>query len=373
MKLDSIFVLILGCNLKSLLANNDFLGNEYKSYNDLLKKFVCDQPNESCYLRTCQKCPDKSEIKEFLEKVFEDNEVEEISYKAWVSTDRCKFINVVSDSAEFIDSLVESFESLVQHDYIAKAQSKCYRQFKNDLKEGEVLATLDFAENYPVVVQEEVQGHYWNNSQISILPSVIYYKENGIVKNLSTVGVLENNTHDTVSVYMFQKQLVELIKLKIPNVKKVIYFSDGAPQQFKNKKNFRNLCLHHQDFSIDAEWHFFATAHGKGPCDGLGGMVKFQARRACLQFASRRNILTSLEFYEWGKNHFKSVEFIHCTDEDYTSTSKDLETRFQNLKPIKGTQKMHTFIPEKNQHNEILRLKTKTVSSSTETRVFKVV
>jgi len=116
---------------------------------------------------------------------------------------------------------------------------------------------------------------------------------------------------------MFQKKLIELIKLKVPDVNKIFYFSDGAPQHFKNKKNFLNLILHREDFNINTEWHFFATAHGKGPCDGLGGMVKFQARRSCLQFGAKQSILNSTEFYEWGKSHFKSIDFLHCTNEDY--------------------------------------------------------
>ena len=55
--------------------------------------------------------------------------------------------------------------------------------------------------------------------------------------------------------------------------KKIIYFSDGAASH-KNRKNFINLCLHKDDFGISAEWYFYATSHGKGACDGVGGTVK---------------------------------------------------------------------------------------------------
>lgn len=51
----------------------------------------------------------------------------------------------------------------------------------------------------------------------------------------------------------------------------------------KIKKNFLNLAQHKKDFGIDAEWHFFATSHSKGACDGLEGTVKRQARIKCLQ------------------------------------------------------------------------------------------
>ena len=34
---------------------------------------------------------------------------------------------------------------------------------------------------------------------------------------------------------------------------------------------------------MPAERHLFATSHGKGPCDGIGGTVKRLATRASLQ------------------------------------------------------------------------------------------
>jgi hypothetical protein len=65
--------------------------------------------------------------------------------------------------------------------------------------------------------------------------------------------------------------------------KKILYFSDGCAGQYKNCKNFINLCHHKEDFGIEAEWNFFATSHGKGPCDGVGGTVKRLAAKASLQ------------------------------------------------------------------------------------------
>ena len=54
------------------------------------------------------------------------------------------------------------------------------------------------------------------------------------------------------------------------NQLKIKHFSDGASSQYKNQKNIHNLCLHESDFGIPAEWHFLATSHGKGACDGIG-------------------------------------------------------------------------------------------------------
>ena len=57
----------------------------------------------------------------------------------------------------------------------------------------------------------------------------------------------------------------------------IMYLSDGAASQYKNRENLINLYNHSSDFGITAEWHFSATSHGKGACDGLGGTVKLLA------------------------------------------------------------------------------------------------
>ena len=57
-------------------------------------------------------------------------------------------------------------------------------------------------------------------------------------------------------------------------IEHVFYWTDGDGSQFKNKFNFANLWHHKADFGCTADWSFFATSHGKGPIDGIGGEVK---------------------------------------------------------------------------------------------------
>ena len=50
-----------------------------------------------------------------------------------------------------------------------------------------------------------------------------------------------------------------------------------------NIKTFTNLMSHRDDFSLDAEWNFFAISHGKNACDGIGGTVKRLAAHVSIQ------------------------------------------------------------------------------------------
>ena len=57
--------------------------------------------------------------------------------------------------------------------------------------------------------------------------------------------------------------MIDKLKIVLNALGKLIYFSDGAASQYKNYKNFINLCYHENDFGVPAEWNFFATSHGK--------------------------------------------------------------------------------------------------------------
>ena len=127
--------------------------------------------------------------------------------------------------------------------------------------------------------------------------------------------------------------------------KKVVYYSDGAASQYKNRKNFINLCNHESDFGIKAEWQFSATSHGKGACDGVGGTVKRLAARASLQRPCDEQIMTPLQLFEWASNSIPGIVFMYCSCVEYEETKVQLEARFDNSRTIPGTRKLHSFVP----------------------------
>ena len=77
----------------------------------------------------------------------------------------------------------------------------------------------------------------------------------------------------------------------------------------KTAKNFINLCHREDDFGMPAEWHFFATSHGKGPCDGVGGTVKRLAAHASLQRPYDKHILTPHQLYDFSAPKYQQVTF----------------------------------------------------------------
>ena len=213
----------------------------------------------------------------------------------------------------------------------------------------------DFAENYSFIVQDAAQSFHWNNFQATLQPFVCYYKKLGHDElfHTSFVVISECSTHDTVAVHLFQKVLIDFLSSNIAKPRFIIYFSDGCAAQYKNKKNFINLCHHEKDFGIAAEWHFFATSHGKGPCDGVGGTVKRLAARASLQRPYDNQIMTPRQLFEFGQSEIKQVNFCYTTVEQHDQEAKHLEDRFTISRTIPGTHRLHSFRPISKEEIEV--------------------
>ena len=220
---------------------------------------------------------------------------------------------------------------------------------------------MDTTEIYAFVVQDEVHGFHWNNNQATLHPFITYFKNNRSIASLSFVIISDCLKHDTVAVHLFQKYLIQFLNQKFSHMNKIYYFSDGAASQYKNRKKFINICHHRKDFNLHAEWHFFATSNGKGPCDGIGGTVKRLAARSSLQHPTRQHVTTPIELYQWANENIKGINFQYVAAEEYANELKALECRFGRSRTVPGTQGLHAVMPIF-QH----KLQVKTYSSALE-------
>ena len=155
---------------------------------------------------------------------------------------------------------------------------------------------MDFAENYSFVCQDAVH------------PVVVYYKDN--CQSLSCKSfcmVRDEREHNAIVVHKFIHVVVDSLKDVSPSLNHIHYCSDGAASQYKNYKNFTNLLHHYTDFSVTADWNFFATSNGKSPCDGIGGTVKWLVTRACLQAPRQGQILDSEPSFSGAEKIFRAL------------------------------------------------------------------
>ncbi|KAK3911628.1 ARL14 effector protein [Frankliniella fusca] len=333
-------------NFKLLLEGANFkkYDQELNTYYDFLGACICNPPRAECYIESCcPTCPGADSLEIKLKKLLEDNFVDKVLYQQWTSTDRCCLETISKNADEFIDVIIEQLKTLLPHHFISKEQSKHYKYLKENLKEGEVLTVCDFAENYTCVVQDAIQSYYWKNEQVTIHPFVAYYKNSsGETVSTSFAVVSDYMKHHVDAVYAFQKEFINFIKLKVPNVKKVIYFSDGAAQQYKSKFNALNLSYHSEDFALQAEWHYFGTSHGKGPCDGLAGTMK---RNAYLDSLRKQLIRSPLEFFEWAQKKMTGITVAYVRTEQVQEISSFLQNRFSKVLKVPKIRSHHCIVP----------------------------
>ena len=219
---------------------------------------------------------------------------------------------------------------------------------------------LDFAENYAFIVQNEIQSFHWNNQQCTLHPAVVYYiNVDNKLEVKSFTFISKDLTHDTSFVYDVQCRIMEYIKQNLPLIRKIIYFSDGCAGQYKNYKNFLNICHHKEDFGLEAEWNFFATSHGKSAVDGIGGTVKRVVARASMQRSGTESILTAETMVKFCLEKIPKITF-QLIEEDTLKTVREKQlTRYELGRTIPGTRGFHFFCPISS--NEIT---FKTISNS---------
>ena len=112
-------------------------------------------------------------------------------------------------------------------------QSVC----KENLEYDTCMIQMDFAENFAFLCQDSTQGYYYNNTQATIHPFVIYYKDqvDNQLKSESFCIISNDMKHTAVTVNTFQEKVLDKLKDLCPWIRNVIYISDGAPTQYKNK------------------------------------------------------------------------------------------------------------------------------------------
>ena len=238
----------------------------------------------------CTNCPGTNTLRKFLEEELSDIDPDfQFQYSQWQTTDRASLVMVTSTCEEYKDTLISAISAITKHSFLATCQANFLRD-KESLKVNEVIVLGDFAENFQFLVKDEIQCYHWSKEYCTLYPLIVYFIDGEGNIQHNSLCFIRNN--DANFVYKIQTILVDYLKENLLIVDKIFYFYDGCAEQYKNHKNFINLCHHQQDFNMDAEWILFANSHGKSPCDSVGGFVKCDVAKCSLQRPLHDQILS---------------------------------------------------------------------------------
>lgn len=175
---------------------------------------------------------------------------------------------------ECFEVLVTKMPHFLLHTFIKRVQADEFKSERESVKDDpdKVVIQVDFAENYTAKLQNEIQSAYWAYSQVTIF-TICIWEQQGVH---SLVIVSDYLHHDKYAVNVFLQVILQWLDENVRRFEKHVFFSDGAASQFKQRFLFCSLTL----LGRRITWNFFATSHGKGPVDGIGGTAKRQVKWA---------------------------------------------------------------------------------------------
>lgn len=330
---------------------------------DALKEFilsgiVCSRQNDNCVLQECQNCPGKEAITtDFL--CINEDEIEEVTFGFWEKGELQKKI-VSLDT--FLRELQDYSEIISTHQRIKDIQREAIKDIKDFAKKDSKCLVLhgDFAENWAVILKNEIQSYYYKKDQISIFTAVCYH---GNDKTMSYAVVSDDRKHDSAHAIMAMNMIIEDVKKQtdLHSFEEIITISDGAGSHFKNRYQFHEF----KNSKTNRRWLFSATGHGKGACDGVGGLVKHYASSHNLNDETLDFIQNAEGFAKHVKSYTTAISILVLdkTELEKFRTEK-VDYWKMNAAEVKGIQKNHywklenkiSFIAKTAQH-ELQRIK----------------
>ena len=233
-------------------------------------------------------------VKEWVTKTKENKESTQ-SYLHW-HVHHCSY-------RDLINLYVKQIHAMSEHTFLASWNYVQFKKCKNNLQVGDILIVNDFAQNYLCLHQNEPQGMHWEHKQVTLHPTVVYFRCKDC-NNISTheIGHVSNDLkHDTHLVKKFNEKTLKVLENRGIEICKIIIFSDQAPSQYKNKTAFKYI---HNNI-LPVMLNFFATRHGKGPCDGCAGRIKQKV--SALVKAETGVVNSPQTFYKLCKEHIEKA------------------------------------------------------------------
>ncbi|KAF2888347.1 hypothetical protein ILUMI_17826 [Ignelater luminosus] len=192
-----------------------------------------------------------------------------VIWKEWVKADDKKYRLIIHETStgKLFEKIKEDFIEFLHHVSIKKIQSDTFLNDKNNPFVR--ILQIDFAMSYSCEYQNEVQSALWARSSVTLFTAASFFNN----KCKSYVICSDCHSKDKDTVFVFVNHIYDLIMANCTD--SLINGAYGAMNHLQNLKFMVRLLQylskkHNKSFW----WKYFATSHGKGVVDGIGGNLK---------------------------------------------------------------------------------------------------
>lgn len=270
----------------------------------LAKSSVCSMDDYKCLDNKCKQCEPTKIFRADLQQWLESEDGNHIDYHLWEYGEEAykdrkvrKLIKMRKRGlrADLYNDLIKQLDrtpSFALHKKNAIAQLHSYKLCKESLKPDEVIAVVDFAENYVCRQHSESQSAYYGRNSTTVHPMVLIFPHGSNISR-DYFDIISNDLkHDGAAVRVFISKLARHLSVHYPHVNTIKVWSDGCGVQYKSRLPMLNMS---NNFSIPQTiiWNFFGSRHGKNESDGESAVVK-----SAMDIATKSEQLTMLNAQE---------------------------------------------------------------------------
>jgi hypothetical protein len=188
---------------------------------------------------------------------------------------------------------------------VARWQDEHFRICRDTFHVGIVLSVVDFAENYTLQPQNEIQSQYYHSEKVNIMVHITYRhgpdsnEQNKVILKEYHFYISDDRCHDLAYVQHCFQLFYNHLKEKNIQMDQHWIWSDGCAGQLKNARVFQWLCMLHKKLKVPHIWNYFESGHGKGEHDGVGACIKRVLHRKEMKFTTTSLIRDAKSIVEW--------------------------------------------------------------------------
>ena len=169
-------------------------------------------------------------------------------------------VNIIGTGLEVANVFIEIYEG----DYKFYVYNICLQQSelkytKRNLKENEVILSVDLSKNYKNNQKNEIQSTFFGHEACTLYPAACHFKEEwpGAKRQpdcdlymLPVVMVSNETQYERNIAYSCNIKLLNFILEQLPNINRIFFWSDGFTSQFRSRYVFYSFLSHSQDVTL---------------------------------------------------------------------------------------------------------------------------
>lgn len=317
---------------------------------DIVRTLTCpgNERKEDCYKRKCSQCKDKTimysafdgdfqtEVKQWTTEVetrISSKTKKEIKVK--ITLKRTYPITYV----ELVNKFENIQDSFLLHNMNIKHQFDAIKELKSKLTSKDLLIHIDFAENYVCKYDTEIQSVHFGASrqQITLLTGVAY--SSGLKEAFCTVT--PELDHSASAVLAHLTPVLQHYLHQNQEIENLHFLSDSVSSQYRNKTIFHIMSTKLPELLPNIRtqtWNYSEAGHGKGAPDGVGATLK----RTADEIVAQGNDINNFDvFFNVIKSKINNILLFSISKESITNSTENLKLSAPNLKPVRGSMKVH--------------------------------